>query len=116
MGDEINIYEEKRPWGLFRRFIQNTEATVKILKIYPNEELSLQSHDKRSEFWKVIKGNGLFKIGDEDKKVNEGDEQFIKKGMKHKIIAGDQGIEIMEIGFGDFDEEDVIRYQDKYGR
>lgn len=116
MKEAIDIYEEKRPWGSFKRFIHNIPATVKILKVLPKEELSLQSHNKRSEFWKVIKGSGFIQINDELRKVNENDEQLIPQGMKHRIIASGEGIEIMEIGFGDFDEDDIIRYEDKYGR
>jgi mannose-6-phosphate isomerase len=117
LGIEIkNSLWYNKPWGSFRRFIHNTPATVKILTVLPKEELSLQSHNKRREFWRVIKGSGFIQIEDELKEVHENDEQFISQGMKHRIIASDEGIKIMEIGFGDFDEDDIIRYEDKYGR
>ena len=116
MNDGMDIYEEKRPWGSFRRFIHNIPSTVKILTVNPKQELSLQSHNKRSEFWRVISGSGFFQINDSKKEIKKGDEQFISLGSKHRMSASDEGLEVLEIGFGDFDEEDVIRYEDKYGR
>lgn len=113
---DFNIYQEERPWGFFRRFTINTLSTVKIITIKPNEELSLQSHKNREEFWRVIKGDGFFEVGEKKYIVEEGIEQYISAKTKHKIIAGALGIEILEIAFGEFNEEDIIRYEDKYGR
>ncbi len=112
----LDIYEEKRPWGLFRRFTNNTLSTVKIIKVNPNEQLSLQSHTKRSEFWRVIKGGGVFEIN-EDKYIAEvGFETEVPIGAKHRMKAGMLGMEVLEIAQGEFDEEDIIRYEDNYGR
>lgn len=116
MKDNLNIYEEERPWGFFRRFTDNNISTVKIISISPNEELSLQSHDRREEFWRVIKGDGIFEAGDKKYIVEKGSEQYIPLKTKHKITAGMEGIEVLEISFGDFDEGDIVRYEDKYGR
>jgi mannose-6-phosphate isomerase-like protein (cupin superfamily) len=116
MEDKLDIYEEKRPWGLFRRFTDNTPSTVKIITVNPNEQLSLQSHNKRSEFWKVISGDGIFEIDGRKYIVEKGIEKEIKIGAKHRMQAGSDGMEILEIAFGDFDESDIVRYEDKYGR
>lgn len=116
MRDNFNIYQEERPWGFFRRFTNNTSSTVKIITIKPNEELSLQSHKNREEFWHVIKGDGIFEVGDKKYIVEEGIEQYIPVKTKHKIKAGALGIEILEIALGEFDEGDIVRYEDKYGR
>lgn len=114
--DSLSIYEEERPWGSFRKFTDNTSSTVKILKVKPNEELSLQSHNKREEFWRVINGDGIFEVGDKKSIVEEGNEQYIPIKTKHQIKAGTEGIEVLEISFGEFDEGDIVRYEDKYGR
>ncbi len=50
MDENLKIEEVERPWGKFRRFTKNTNSTVKILTINPNEVLSLQSHQHRAEF------------------------------------------------------------------
>lgn len=116
MKDDLRIYEEKRPWGFFRRFTENTISTVKIISIKPNEELSLQSHNKREEFWRVIKGNGIFEIDNKKYIVEEGVEKYVPIQTKHTMKAGGDGMEVLEIGLGEFDEKDIIRYEDKYGR
>jgi mannose-6-phosphate isomerase-like protein (cupin superfamily) len=113
---DLEIYQEERPWGYFRQFVKNSPVTVKIISIKPNEALSVQSHVKRSEFWRVLKGEGVFLLGDEEKPVKTGEEVKISVGVKHSLKAGAGGIEILEISSGDFDENDEIRYQDKYGR
>ena len=116
MADKIDIYQEERPWGSFRRFTNNIPSTVKIISIKPNEELSRQSHDERSEFWHVTLGSGQCLIDNDKYELHKGDEKFVPIKALHKIIAGAEGIEILEISLGDFDEGDITRYEDKYGR
>ncbi len=116
MKNDIKIYQEERPWGSFRRFTDNIVSTVKILIIKPNEELSLQSHKKRKEFWRVIKGDGFFEIDDKKYIVEVGDEHNVSVEAKHRIKAGNNGMEVLEIALGEFDENDIVRYEDKYGR
>lgn len=110
------IYQEERPWGFFRRFTYNTPSTVKIITVKPHAELSLQSHKHRAEFWKVVTGSGFFTVDEKVFPVSKGDEHFAAIGTKHKIAAGGDGIEVLEIALGDFDEEDITRFEDKYGR
>jgi len=113
---KLEIYQEERPWGNFRQFTHDILSTVKIITVKPNEILSLQSHEKRSEFWKIIKGNGIVEIGNSKKEAKEGDEYEINIGDKHRLSAGSKGIQVLEISTGEFDEKDIIRYEDKYGR
>ena len=116
MKNKLSIYQEERPWGLFRRFTNNEVSTVKIIKVNPNEELSLQSHSKREEFWRVLSGGGVFEIDGKEYTIEKDLEQYIPVGVKHKMKANDLGLEVLEIALGDFDEGDIIRYEDKYGR
>jgi mannose-6-phosphate isomerase-like protein (cupin superfamily) len=116
MENQVDSYQEERPWGNFRRFTNNTPSTVKIITVKPNEELSLQSHAKRAEFWRVISGSGMWEVDEMKQNFSIGDEKFVPQGSKHRLIAGRNGIEILEIALGDFNEEDIVRYEDKYGR
>lgn len=116
MQDNIQIYEEERPWGRFRKFTENTPSTVKIITVKPDCKLSLQSHNKRKEFWRVIEGSGIFEIDNKKYEVKIGDEQYVPLGVLHRISAGDNGLSIIEIATGEFDENDIIRYEDDYGR
>ena len=116
MKNNLDIYQEERPWGIFRRFTNNTPSTVKIITVKPNEELSLQSHNKREEFWRVIDGDGIFEIDDKKYIVEKGSEQYIPIKTKHRMKAGMIGMEVLEISLGEFNEDDIVRYHDKYGR
>jgi len=113
---ELKIYQEERPWGNFRQFTHNVLSTVKIITVKPGEVLSLQSHNKRSEFWHVIRGSGIIEIENTKYNVKEGDEYDIPLGAKHRLSAGKSGIEVLEIATGDFNENDIVRFKDKYGR
>lgn len=106
----------KKPWGQFDQFTQNETTTVKIITVKPTESLSLQSHTKRSEFWRIISGDGVVEIGDMKYNINESYECNVPVGEKHRAVAGPSGLVFLEISFGDFDENDIIRYEDKYGR
>lgn len=112
----IKPYVEKRPWGEFERFTQNELSTVKIITVNPHEQLSLQYHEKRSEFWKVLSGNPILTVGDVVVHSQEGGEFFELPKEKHRIQAGDEPVRILEIAFGDFEEGDIVRLDDKYGR
>jgi mannose-6-phosphate isomerase-like protein (cupin superfamily) len=108
--------QDERPWGYFRQFIKNQPATVKIIVVKPNEQLSLQSHAQREEFWRVLSGSGFADIGIEHREIKAGDEIMIPLGAKHRLASGPDGLEVMEISLGEFDENDIVRYEDKYGR
>lgn len=116
MKDSINVYEEERPWGKFRKFTENVPSTVKVITVNPNKKLSLQSHKKRSEFWKVISGGGVFRINEDEFNVSKDDEEYVPQGAVHRIQAGGEGISVLEIALGEFDENDITRFEDDFGR
>ena len=113
---KFKTFQEERPWGNFRQFTHNSPSTVKIITIRPMEALSLQSHAKRSEFWRIIDGDGIVEIRDVKYNVKKGDEHNIPVNAKHRATAGPSGLIFLEIDPGDFDENDEVRYEDKYGR
>ncbi len=106
----------ERPWGTFRQLTHNSLSTVKIHRMKPGAKTSLQSHTKRSEFWHIISGSGIIVIGNKEYNVVEGDEYSALVGEKHRWMAGPDGLVLLEVATGDFDEEDIIRYEDEYGR
>ena len=112
----MNKYFEKRPWGNFEQFCKNKVCTVKIIAVNPGEELSLQYHHHRDEFWKIIFGSAKIIINKQVINGKKEDEFFIPQGTKHRIRAEDAAVKILEISFGKFSEEDIVRLKDKYGR
>jgi|TARA_B100001971_G_scaffold203827_1_gene219237 mannose-1-phosphate guanylyltransferase/mannose-1-phosphate guanylyltransferase/mannose-6-phosphate isomerase len=111
-----NRSHEDRPWGEFDRFTLNEQTSVKILTLKPNQALSLQYHNNRDEFNRVLKGNATILLDDEERGVSEGDEWWTLRKMKHRIMTGDQEFQWLEISFGEFDENDIVRLEDKYNR
>lgn len=116
MNFKIKPFQDERPWGYFRQFCKNEPVTVKILSLNPHEMFSLQMHYKREEFWRVISGSGIVTIGEIKKEIKIGDEIIIPVETKHRLEAGDNRLEVIEISTGDFDEDDIVRYEDKYHR
>ena len=109
-------HKEKKPWGKFEQFTHNELSTVKIISVKPRKKLSLQYHKKRKEFWRVLKGNGRVTIGNKVLSAKLGDEFIVKKRQKHRIEAFNKELVILEISFGEFDENDVVRLEDDFGR
>jgi mannose-6-phosphate isomerase len=112
----IKPFVVEKPWGSFRQYTLNEPVTVKTIHINKGETLSLQKHSKRSEFWKVLKGNPTFTIGSDVHEAHEGDEFEVEAGQEHRMAALHDDAVILEISRGEFDEMDIIRLEDKYGR
>ena len=109
-------YKENRPWGGFERFTFNEKSTVKILTIKPKQKFSLQYHKNREEFWLFLDGPAKVTIGKKIIKAKKGDEIFIPKKTLHRIEALSKPVHVLEIAFGKFRENDIIRIEDIYGR
>jgi mannose-6-phosphate isomerase len=107
----------KKPWGEYDRFTLNEQTTIKILTVLPGEMLSLQYHENREEFWRVLDGTIEVTRGGEKLSGNPGDEYTIEKKMEHRIANnGSVTARVLEISFGEFDEGDIVRTEDKYNR
>lgn len=108
--------KEDRPWGNFERLTLNEKTTVKIVTVRAGESFSLQTHEHRDEFWRVLQGSGVIRIGEKDTQARAGDAFFTPRRRAHRITGGPDGLVCLEIAFGDFDESDVKRLEDRYGR
>lgn len=109
-------YREERPWGEFIEFTRNTPSTVKIITVKAGEAFSLQTHTNRDEFWRIISGDGTVTIGTTSTPIGIGKDYFIPRNTLHRIEAHTSSVVVLEISFGDFDEKDITRIEDKYGR
>jgi mannose-6-phosphate isomerase-like protein (cupin superfamily) len=113
----LSHYEkENRPWGNFERFTHNEASTVKILTVKAGQAFSLQTHERRDEFWQVIGGSGIIRVGEKDNDAVTGGTFYIPRHTMHRATGGTTDLIILEIAFGDADENDIKRFEDKYGR
>ena len=106
----------KKPWGQFEQFTHNETTTVKIIFVNKKEAFSLQYHNNRTEFWHILLGHPIVIIGEKTLLANPGDEFIIKNNQLHRLEAQNDDVQVLEITYGDFDEDDIIRTEDKYGR
>lgn len=114
---ELSHYEkEQRPWGNFERFTLNEKTTVKIVTVNAGESISLQTHEHRDEFWRVLEGSGVIRIGEKDTDAHIGDMFFSPRHATHRVEGGPEGLVFLEIALGDFEESDIKRLEDRYGR
>jgi mannose-6-phosphate isomerase-like protein (cupin superfamily) len=116
MDGLTNYARDERPWGTFERFTLNEKTTVKIITVNEGEAFSLQTHAHRDEFWRVVRGTGTIHVGNTDHEAREGDTYFVPRGTEHRATGGPGGLAFLEIAFGEFDENDITRLADNYGR
>ncbi len=109
---------EDRPWGKFEVFIDDFNHKVKKLTVSPGAKLSLQSHKRRAEHWVVVKGTAKVVNGENILTLHENESTYISAKSKHQLAnPGKIPLEVIEVQTGDyFGEDDIIRYEDQYGR
>ena len=109
-----------RPWGWYHNIEGNDHSGFKVKRIcvYSGKRLSLQSHDRRSEHWVIVKGNARVQVGDDFLDLHPNQHVYIPKKTLHRMEnLGDQEIEFIETQIGDYlGEDDIVRYQDDFGR
>ncbi len=107
-----------KAWGSFEIINEGEKYTVKKLIVIPGGQLSLQSHEHRSEHWIIAKGNAEVIINDETFYLHENQHIFIPKGAKHRLAnRAEQTLVVVEMWFGDnLNENDIKRYEDIYNR
>lgn len=109
---------ETRPWGGFEILADEAQFKSKKITVDPGGQLSYQSHAKRAEHWIVIEGEAEVTLNDAKHSLRPGDHIHIPQGSKHRIKnAGTMKLVFVEIQTGTyFGEDDIVRYQDDYGR
>jgi mannose-6-phosphate isomerase-like protein (cupin superfamily) len=107
---------EKRPWGHFERFTLNEPVTVKLVYLDGDKRLSLQYHNNRSEFWKVVKGPVRVLLNEDSRLLQTGETITIPKKALHRLEGAGTDAVILEVSTGEFDESDIVRLQDDYKR
>lgn len=107
-----------RPWGSYTVLEEGLRYKIKRITVKPGEKLSIQMHHHRSEHWIVVKGVAKVTNGDSVKLVHENESTFVPKSVKHRLEnPGKVPLELIEVQNGEYvGEDDIIRFQDQYGR
>jgi mannose-6-phosphate isomerase-like protein (cupin superfamily) len=110
--------EEFRPWGSYTVLSDQVGYKVKQLTVSPESRLSLQSHQKRTEFWTVVEGQALVTLNDKDLILECGETLEIPLGARHRIANEEkERLVLIEVQLGTYlGEDDIERFEDDYGR
>ena len=109
--------EVEKPWGKFEQYTHNMPSTVKVITVQPGGALSLQYHHSRDELWVVLDAGAKIELDGMVIWPQAGDKVFIPRTTAHRLSAtGHEPVRILEVSFGEFDEDDIVRLEDIYGR
>lgn len=107
-----------RPWGSYRS-LENTDGfQVKHIVVNPGQSLSLQMHQHRAEHWTIVRGEALVTRDEERHSLKANESIFLPLGCRHRLEnPGSVPVELIEVQVGDYlGEDDIVRFQDVYGR
>jgi mannose-1-phosphate guanylyltransferase/mannose-6-phosphate isomerase len=115
-GHTCSPWTEPRPWGSFTVLALNETASVKLITVEPGQRLSLQRHRLRAETWLDL-DPGLEVVVDDRTWVAEpGEVVEVPRGAVHRMGATSGTVRVLEVVLDPFDEDDIERLDDLYGR
>lgn len=108
-----------RPWGKWEVLDASEHYCVKKITVNPNAILSLQLHNYRAEHWIIAEGEAMVVLGDDILYRNADDSVYIPVKTKHRIknTSSSKQLVFIEVQTGEtLDENDIVRFEDSYGR
>ncbi len=115
--DELNK-KSYRPWGEFISVVAGDKWKVKRIEVKPQSSLSLQQHKHRAEHWIVVNGTAKVEVNEKVLTLKENQSTYIPLGAKHRLSnPGNEPLILIEVQSGDYlGEDDIVRFEDMYGR
>ena len=111
--------KDTRPWGTWEVLESQNKFCVKKIVVNPQAILSLQMHNFRAEHWIIVSGEAMIVLGDDTLYRKENESVYIPVKTKHRIknTSTSEPLVFVEIQTGEnLDEDDIIRFEDNYGR
>ena len=107
-----------RPWGWYDSIDEGGRFKVKRIQVHPKASLSLQKHHHRAEHWIVVTGTAEITNGEKVLTLTENQSTYIPLGEVHRLAnPGTIPLEIIEVQSGSYlGEDDIVRFEDTYGR
>ncbi|MCF7545252.1 mannose-1-phosphate guanylyltransferase/mannose-6-phosphate isomerase [Pseudomonas petrae] len=107
-----------RPWGTYTTLENGERFKIKRIVVKPKASLSLQMHHHRSEHWIVVSGMAVVVNDDQELMLNTNESTFIRAGHRHRLSnPGVIDLVLIEVQSGDYlGEDDIVRFEDVYGR
>ncbi|HWP98072.1 MAG TPA: sugar phosphate nucleotidyltransferase, partial [Syntrophomonadaceae bacterium] len=113
--EHMTVY---RPWGSYTVLDSGQGFKIKKIVVNPGQILSLQMHYHRSEHWIVVSGTAEVTIGKSKHTVHQNESVFVPQTSKHRLEnAGIVQLVVIEVQNGSYlGEDDIVRFEDIYGR
>lgn len=110
--------KDTRPWGTWEVLDVGDQYIVKRITVMPGKILSLQMHHHRAEHWIIAQGTAEVTLGNKIFKAPQDTPVYIQKEQKHRIAnRTEEPLIFIEVQTGDtLDENDIVRFEDQYGR
>jgi mannose-1-phosphate guanylyltransferase len=107
-----------RPWGTYTTLQEGPRFKIKRIEVKPGASLSLQMHHHRSEHWVVVSGTARVTVGERDVLLAPNESTYVPVGSQHRLEnPGRVPLTLIEVQCGDYvGEDDIVRFDDKYGR
>ncbi|CBJ51869.2 mannose-1-phosphate guanyltransferase [Ralstonia solanacearum PSI07] len=107
-----------RPWGSYTVLEEGTRFKIKRIEVKPGASLSLQMHHHRSEHWIVVSGMAKVINGEDEMLVGTNESTYIPAGHRHRLVnPGVIDLVMIEVQSGEYlGEDDIVRFEDSYGR
>jgi mannose-1-phosphate guanylyltransferase len=117
-AEHVNHREVYRPWGHYDSVDAGPRHQVKRITVKPGGKLSVQMHHHRAEHWVVVRGTAKVQKGDETLVLTENQSTYIPLGEIHALEnPGKIPLELIEVQSGSYlGEDDIVRFEDRYGR
>src|SRR5665213_1744259 len=117
-GEADALPRVHRPWGSYETLHAGHRVQVKHILGKPGRKLSLQMHHHRAEHWVVVQGTAKIRRGNEDIMLTEDQSTYIPLGTPHRLEnPGKIPLHVIEVQSGAYlDEDDIVRFDDDYGR
>ena len=97
--DQQIMFAEKS-WGTYRILdVEEESVTVKVT-LKPGHRMNYHSHERRDEVWTIVSGSGKTIVDGMEQPVKSGDVVTMAAGCKHMVVAGDEGLQIIEVQLG----------------
>lgn len=117
-SEYANHREVYRPWGVYDSIDNGPRYQVKRITVNPGAKLSVQMHHHRAEHWIVVSGTAQVTNGEKTYLVTENQSTYIAVGQIHALEnPGVIPLELIEVQSGTYlGEDDIVRFEDRYGR
>lgn len=106
------LTSHSRPWGSWHVLEVDQGYKVKRLMILPDQAISLQYHNHRSEHWTIVQGEGKVIVDGNIFTIRKGESFHVPKMALHKVMNTHltETLIAIEVQMGDIcSEDDIVR-------